>query len=149
MIFVWFWIFKVHITQGDQDGTAMIVSWITPDEPGSSVVLFWSDKHKTKKAEGKAKHYKYHDYTSGYIHHCTIRKLEVNFSLTCKVFCTQIWINFLVFLIFIFWNIIVTSSLNINCIKLYFHLIIFTFCSTIPNITTRLELAKLRGHFGL
>ncbi|KAM1264467.1 hypothetical protein ACFX2J_034270 [Malus domestica] len=76
---------QVHITQGDQEGTAMIVSWITPDEPGSSVVLFWSDKHKTKKAEGKAKQYKYHDYTSGYIHHCTIRKLEHNTKYYYKI----------------------------------------------------------------
>ncbi|RXH96595.1 hypothetical protein DVH24_009099 [Malus domestica] len=67
---------QVHITQGNQKGTAMIVSWVTMAEPGSSVVIFWSEKHKPKKAEGKAKQYKFYDYTSGYIHHCNIRGLE-------------------------------------------------------------------------
>lgn len=59
----------------------MIVSWVTVDEPGSNTVLYWSENSKDKKeAEGKLTKYKFSNYTSGYIHHCTIKKLEVNFS---------------------------------------------------------------------
>nr|GLL23633.1 purple acid phosphatase 2-like [Ipomoea trifida] len=57
----------------------MIVSWVTVDEPGSNTVLYWSDNSKHKKeAKGKMKTYKYFTYTSGYIHHCTIRDLQYN-----------------------------------------------------------------------
>ncbi|WRX14997.1 Calcineurin-like phosphoesterase domain [Theobroma cacao] len=70
---------QVHITQGDHVGKAVIVSWVTDDEPGSSTVLYWSENSKQKKmAEGKVKTYKFYNYTSGYIHHCTIRNLEYN-----------------------------------------------------------------------
>ncbi|XP_019165536.1 PREDICTED: purple acid phosphatase 2-like [Ipomoea nil] len=70
---------QVHITQGDVAGKAMIVSWVTVDEPGSNTVLYWSENSKHKKeAKGKMKTYKYFTYTSGYIHHCTIRDLEYN-----------------------------------------------------------------------
>lgn len=72
---------KVHITQGDHEGKAMIVSWVTMEEPGSNTVLYWieNSKHKNK-AQGKVNTYKYYNYTSGYIHHCTIKDLKVNFS---------------------------------------------------------------------
>ncbi|XP_031127283.1 purple acid phosphatase 2-like [Ipomoea triloba] len=70
---------QVHITQGDLVGKAMIVSWVTVDEPGSNTVVYWSDNSKHKKeAKGKMKTYKYFTYTSGYIHHCTIRELQYN-----------------------------------------------------------------------
>ncbi|KAK4746598.1 hypothetical protein SAY87_025635 [Trapa incisa] len=70
---------QVHITQGDLVGKAVIVSWVTVDEPGSSVVRYWSD-HTTRKkeAKGKYKTYKLYSYTSGYIHHCSVRNLEYN-----------------------------------------------------------------------
>ncbi|GMP37798.1 hypothetical protein CsSME_00009325 [Camellia sinensis var. sinensis] len=32
-------VFRVHITQGDHVGKAVIVSWVTEDEPGSNEVL--------------------------------------------------------------------------------------------------------------
>ncbi|KAJ3696101.1 hypothetical protein LUZ60_001478 [Juncus effusus] len=68
---------QVHITQGDHNGTAMIISWVTPTEPGSSTVLYGtSPKKLDRKAEGKYTQYKYYNYTSGYIHHCTIRHLK-------------------------------------------------------------------------
>lgn len=70
---------KVHITQGDHEGKAMIVSWVTMEEPGSSAVSYWSENSKHKnKAKGKFNTYKYYNYTSGYIHHSTIRNLKVN-----------------------------------------------------------------------
>lgn len=68
---------QVHITQGDHDGKAMIVSWVTMDEPGSDKVVYWKENSKEKRsAEGKMSNYKYYNYTSGYIHHCTLRHLE-------------------------------------------------------------------------
>ncbi|XAR72785.1 Acid phosphatase [Bertholletia excelsa] len=56
-----------------------IVSWVTMDEPGSSIVLYWSEKSKHKKeAKGTVVTYRYYNYTSGYIHHCTIKNLKFN-----------------------------------------------------------------------
>ncbi|XP_029118054.2 purple acid phosphatase isoform X2 [Elaeis guineensis] len=68
---------QVHITQGDLDGAAIIVSWVTQDEPGSSTVLYGADKNKLEfYAEGKYTRYKFYNYTSGYIHHCTLGHLK-------------------------------------------------------------------------
>nr|XP_011459641.1 PREDICTED: purple acid phosphatase-like [Fragaria vesca subsp. vesca] len=67
---------QVHITQGDRHGKGVIVSWVTVDEPGSSTVLYWSANGKQMKAEGKVKTYNFYNYTSGYIHHTTIKKLK-------------------------------------------------------------------------
>ncbi|XP_030523052.1 purple acid phosphatase 2-like isoform X1 [Rhodamnia argentea] len=70
---------QVHITQGDRVGKGVIVSWVTPDEPGSSEVLYWSENSEHKqKAKGKVNRYKFYNYTSGYIHHCTINNLMYN-----------------------------------------------------------------------
>ncbi|KAL0325819.1 UNVERIFIED_CONTAM: Purple acid phosphatase 2 [Sesamum radiatum] len=40
---------QVHITQGDHEGTGVIVSWVTPDEPGSNSVLYWAANSQIKK----------------------------------------------------------------------------------------------------
>ncbi|CAK7329641.1 unnamed protein product [Dovyalis caffra] len=70
---------QVHITQGDHEGRGMIVSWVTMDEPGSNTVIYWSEKSTRRmKAEGQVYTYKFYDYTSGYIHHCTITNLKYN-----------------------------------------------------------------------
>ncbi|KAL9296062.1 hypothetical protein ACSQ67_021958 [Phaseolus vulgaris] len=70
---------KVHITQGDLVGRAMIISWVTMDEPGSGAVRYWSEKNGTKKiAKGKMVTYRFFNYSSGFIHHTTIRKLKYN-----------------------------------------------------------------------
>ncbi|KAJ4823874.1 prolyl aminopeptidase [Turnera subulata] len=68
---------QVHITQGDHEGRGVIVSWVTPDEPGSNTVLYWAEDSELKNlAVGYVLKYKYFNYTSGYIHHCTIKGLE-------------------------------------------------------------------------
>ncbi|PKA62804.1 Purple acid phosphatase 2 [Apostasia shenzhenica] len=68
---------QVHITQGDHDGKAMIVSWVTLDEPGSNLVLYGTSENNLKfLAKGKVHRYRYYNYTSGYIHHSTLRHLE-------------------------------------------------------------------------
>ncbi|CAL5377122.1 unnamed protein product [Camellia sinensis] len=68
---------QVHITQGDHVGKAVIVSWITMEEAGSRTVLYWSENSKKKnKAKGIVGRYKFYNYTSGHIHHCTIKNLQ-------------------------------------------------------------------------
>ncbi|XP_010061253.2 purple acid phosphatase [Eucalyptus grandis] len=68
---------QVHITQGDYVGKGVIVSWVTPDEPGSNTVIYWAEGSTTEsRAEGIVTTYKYFNYTSGYIHHCAIEDLE-------------------------------------------------------------------------
>ncbi|CAH2051635.1 unnamed protein product [Thlaspi arvense] len=68
---------QVHITQGDVEGKAVIVSWVTQEATGSNTVLYWKENSSKKlKAHGKSKTYKFFNYTSGHIHHCPIRKLE-------------------------------------------------------------------------
>lgn len=70
---------QVHITQGDHVGKAVIVSWVTANEPGSKKVIYWSENSEHKEeANSKVNTYKFYNYTSGYIHHCTIRNLEFN-----------------------------------------------------------------------
>ncbi|KAH7519970.1 hypothetical protein FEM48_Zijuj08G0094000 [Ziziphus jujuba var. spinosa] len=71
---------QVHITQGDHVGRSMIISWVTPMEKYPNTVTYWAegkDKHKHKK-HSSIKFYKYFNYTSGYIHHATIKRLEYN-----------------------------------------------------------------------
>lgn len=77
---------QVHITQGDHVGKAVIVSWVTMDEPGSSTVVYWSEKSKQKyKASGKVTTYTYYNYTSGYIHHCNIKNLKFDTKYYYKI----------------------------------------------------------------
>lgn len=79
---------KVHITQGDLVGKAVIVSWVTEDEPGSSRVCYWGEKSKHKKlAEGKFVTYRFFNYSSGFIHHTTIRHLKVLFNSITSMLC--------------------------------------------------------------
>lgn len=91
--------FKVHITQGDHEGRGVIVSWVTPHEAGSTSVLYWAENSQLKKtANGIVTGYKYYNYTSGYIHHCTINNLEVSpsqtpsphCSLSCSLFVSRV-----------------------------------------------------------
>ncbi|KAJ8423122.1 hypothetical protein Cgig2_027336 [Carnegiea gigantea] len=68
---------QVHITQGDHVGKGVIISWVTPMETGSNSVVYWSENSKhVHKAKGIVTMYTYYNYTSGYIHHCTINNLE-------------------------------------------------------------------------
>ncbi|KAM2053271.1 hypothetical protein EV1_002855 [Malus domestica] len=69
---------QVHITQGDHTGSAVIVSWITADEPGYSKVVYWSANSENQTAEGIITTYTFYNYTSGYIHHCIIGNLTFN-----------------------------------------------------------------------
>ncbi|KAG2333322.1 hypothetical protein Bca52824_004502 [Brassica carinata] len=76
-VFIWVFNEKVHITQGDLEGKAVIVSWVTQKARGSNTVLYWKEHScEMLKAHGKSKTYKFYNYTSGHIHHCTIKNLE-------------------------------------------------------------------------
>lgn len=69
---------QVHITQGDYDGKAVIISWVTPDEPGSSKVLYGPVQGKYDFiAQGTYTNYTFYKYKSGYTHHCLVSGLEV------------------------------------------------------------------------
>ncbi|KAK9141765.1 hypothetical protein Syun_011165 [Stephania yunnanensis] len=68
---------QVHITQGDYDGKAVIISWVTPEEPGSSKVQYGKLGHQYDlSAEGTWSNYTFCKYNSGYIHHCLLDGLE-------------------------------------------------------------------------
>lgn len=68
---------QVHITQGDHEGRAMIISWITPLEIGSKTVHYGLETgNYTHHSKGIVTKYSFYNYTSGFIHHCTIRDLE-------------------------------------------------------------------------
>uniref|UniRef100_A0A804Q3V5 Purple acid phosphatase n=1 Tax=Zea mays TaxID=4577 RepID=A0A804Q3V5_MAIZE len=83
----------------DQEGTAMIVSWVTANELGSSTVMYSEaspDPEKMElRAEGTHTRYDYFNYTSGFIHHCTLTNLKhstkyyyaMGFGHTVRSFC--------------------------------------------------------------
>lgn len=77
---------QVHITQGDYDGKAVIVSWVTITDPGTSEVLYGKSQNKyDHSAQGKTTNYTYYDYKSGYIHHCLLDGLEYDTKYYYKV----------------------------------------------------------------
>lgn len=77
---------QVHITQGDYDGKAVIISWVTSDEPGSSEVQYGTTTGKyDHSAEGKSSSYSFYKYKSGYIRHCLLDGLEYDTKYYYKV----------------------------------------------------------------
>lgn len=90
-------VFQVHITQGDYDGKAVIISWVTADEPGSNKVRFGLSEGKLDlTAEGTVHNYTFYNYKSGYIHQCLIDGLQVTmFSAEWYTVTSLTWINIL------------------------------------------------------
>jgi hypothetical protein len=77
---------QVHITQGDYNGKAVIVSWVTVAEPGTSEVLYGKNEHQyDQRVEGTVTNYTFYDYKSGYIHHCLVDGLEYNTKYYYKI----------------------------------------------------------------
>ncbi|GAA0186238.1 phosphatase [Lithospermum erythrorhizon] len=77
---------QVHITQGDYDGKAVIISWVTPDQPGSSLVQYGlSDGNYASKAKGSFRNYTFGDYKSGFIHQCYLDGLEYDKKYYYKI----------------------------------------------------------------
>jgi hypothetical protein len=57
----------------------MIVSWVTANEPGNNTVAYGEDPARMeRRADGAHTRYDYFNYTSGFIHHCTLRNLKVH-----------------------------------------------------------------------
>ncbi|KMT18973.1 hypothetical protein BVRB_2g030710 [Beta vulgaris subsp. vulgaris] len=76
---------QVHITQGDYDGKAVIVSWVTPDEPGLWKLQYGKSKDFKLSAESTMTNYTFNKYNSGYIHHCLLDGLEYNTKYYYKI----------------------------------------------------------------
>ncbi|GMJ07731.1 purple acid phosphatase 26, phosphatase-under producer 3, PURPLE ACID PHOSPHATASE 26 [Hibiscus trionum] len=77
---------QVHITQGDYDGKAVIISWVTPDKPGTSRVQYGtSEKKYDFIADGTVTNYTFYNYKSGYIHHCLVDGLEYETKYYYKI----------------------------------------------------------------
>ncbi|KAK3211874.1 hypothetical protein Dsin_016580 [Dipteronia sinensis] len=77
---------QVRITQGDYDGKAVIISWVTPDEPGSNKVQYGKSENKYDlSAEGTVTNYTFYNYKSGYIHHCLVDDLEYDTKYYYKI----------------------------------------------------------------
>ncbi|XP_020109442.1 phosphoenolpyruvate phosphatase isoform X1 [Ananas comosus] len=77
---------QVHITQGDYDGKAVVISWVTTSEPGKSEVLYSKEEHKyDRTAQGRYTNYTFYDYTSGYLHHCLVDDLEYDTKYYYKI----------------------------------------------------------------
>ncbi|EPS64420.1 hypothetical protein M569_10360, partial [Genlisea aurea] len=68
---------QVHLTQGDYDGKAVLISWTTAGEPGSNKVRYGlSDGNYEFTAEATVQNYTFYKYKSGYIHHCLVDDLQ-------------------------------------------------------------------------
>lgn len=78
---------QVHIGQGDYYGKAVFVSWITPYLLESPFVYYGTEKENysfTVTAELTTVYTAY-NYTSGFIHHCTLEDLEYNTTYFYKL----------------------------------------------------------------
>ncbi|KAF7111576.1 hypothetical protein CFC21_111568 [Triticum aestivum] len=54
---------QVHITQGDYDGKAVIISWVTELEPARSEVFYGKEeKLYDRKAKGRMTNYTFYNY---------------------------------------------------------------------------------------
>ncbi|KAJ0030090.1 hypothetical protein Pint_13811 [Pistacia integerrima] len=77
---------QVHITQGDYNGKAVIISWVTVDEPGSSKAQYGTSENKYDfSVEGTMTNYTFYKYKSGYIHQCLIDGLEYDTKYYYKI----------------------------------------------------------------
>ncbi|CAK9168690.1 unnamed protein product [Ilex paraguariensis] len=73
---------QVHITQGDHVGRGVIISWVTPLERHPNVVTYWEDgkQDEKHKIHSITTFYRYYNYSSGYIHHATIKKVNEEYT---------------------------------------------------------------------
>ncbi|KAJ7552022.1 hypothetical protein O6H91_06G038900 [Diphasiastrum complanatum] len=76
---------QVHITQGDYEGRAIVVSWITPSPSRSKVVYGITIGKYDHEATGSVTRYTFFNYTSGYIHHTTLNDLEFDTTYHYKL----------------------------------------------------------------
>ncbi|KAJ7569040.1 hypothetical protein O6H91_01G059000 [Diphasiastrum complanatum] len=67
---------QVHLTQGDRDGQAVIVSWVTPLAALSTVSYGLNKSQYNHSVTGTFTRYSFYNYTSRYIHQATLRNLQ-------------------------------------------------------------------------
>ncbi|KAI4376693.1 hypothetical protein MLD38_014427 [Melastoma candidum] len=77
---------QVHITQGDYDGKAVIVSWVTANDSRSSEVVYGTVQNKyDHSAKGRMTKYTLYKYESHYIHHCILNDLKFDTKYYYKI----------------------------------------------------------------
>lgn len=77
---------QIHLTQGDYEGKAVFVSWITPSAPDVSEVYYGTEKgNYTYTATGVMTTYRFFNYSSGFIHHVVLANLQFNTQYFYKV----------------------------------------------------------------
>ena len=68
----------MHLTQGDFDGKAVIVSYVTVKVSKPKVRYGKAKGDHPWVAQGYTTQYEFYNYTSGFIHHVLISNLEVH-----------------------------------------------------------------------
>eukprot|EP00250_Pteridium_aquilinum_P008868 c18272_g2_i1 orf=32-1561(+) len=78
---------QVHITQGDYDGRAMIISWVTPSSSVPNVISYGlaNGVSQLESVDASVTTYKFANYKSGFIHHCLIQGLMHDTNYTYKI----------------------------------------------------------------
>lgn len=77
---------QVHITQGDYDGKAVLITWVTAEAPGSNTLHYGkSDSNYEFTAEGTVTNYTFYNYQSGFIHHSLVDGLEYDTKYFYKI----------------------------------------------------------------
>lgn len=80
----------MHLTQGDYDGKAVIVSYVTVKVSKPKVRYGKAEGNHPWVAQGYTTQYEFYNYTSGFIHHVLITNLEVSIiHLTTPYLQTQ------------------------------------------------------------
>jgi hypothetical protein len=76
---------QVHLTQGDFDGKAVIVSYVTVKPTKPKVYYGKTSGMHPWAAQGYSTQYQFYNYTSGFIHHVVIAGLEFNTKYYYKI----------------------------------------------------------------
>ncbi|KAI5058008.1 hypothetical protein GOP47_0028023 [Adiantum capillus-veneris] len=78
---------QVHITQGDYDGRAVIISWVQTSNQAPHVVSYGlaNDTSHLIDVGSNITSYTFANYKSGFIHHCVIRDLMYDTNYTYKI----------------------------------------------------------------
>ncbi|KAH7282213.1 hypothetical protein KP509_35G019500 [Ceratopteris richardii] len=78
---------QVHITQGDYDGHAVIISWVSTSQSTLGVLTYSlaNDGSESNDVHCNATNYTFASYKSGYIHHCLVGGLMHDSNYTYKL----------------------------------------------------------------
>ncbi|MCO5562362.1 hypothetical protein L7F22_015988 [Adiantum nelumboides] len=78
---------QVHITQGDYDGRAVIISWVRPSNQAPHVLSYGlaNDTSQFVEVNSNITSYTFANYKSGFIHHCVIKDLMYDTNYTYRI----------------------------------------------------------------